>query len=247
MGYWYDDYEPAEPSEIDEIVSDAIKKVTDYIINNSKFDIELITGQAAEWEKKYNECKTENRKFFSEIMEKSNQIRDLQTELERKRTQLGILPFEPGEQVYFIYQDRSSTEKFTCPKCNGKGKISIKQDGMTYECTCPICKDSIYGTDHPHREATFNPYRVACRDIVRIDQAVTFDNKTRQVNTETRYNVDGYIIPIEHIRKKLDGGIGANQANIKELETIASELNTCLRDGCLIKVGREIPIDESIN
>lgn len=249
-GYWYDDYEPSEPSEIDQIVNDAIKKVTDYIINNSKFDIELITEQAKDWETKYNECKQENRKFFSDITEKTRIINELKSELERKRTQLGILPFEPGEDVYFIYQDYSTTNKFTCPKCNGKGRVTINHDGISYKATCPMCNDSIYpspSSSAVKRESSYNPYKVALGKITKIEQTVVYNEKTKEPETETKYYIQNGVVPLVHIRKQVNGGIGQNRSIITELETIANELNTCLRDGCLIAVGREIPKDESIN
>ena len=236
---WYDDYEPSEPSEIDSIVDETIAKITDYIIKNSKFDIDKITSESAAWEKKYNECKTENRKFFSDLMEKDRQIKELTNELDRKRTQLGILPFEPGEEVYFIFQNNSTSCKFTCPRCNGKGRVTVKQDGIDYNAICPSCNDSIYSKDYYKREDSYNPYEVACRPITQIDQTVTYDSKRKEVNTVTKYIVSGYVTPFEHIRKKVDGGVGANQTAIKELETIAAEINMESRNKCMRAVGRE--------
>ena len=232
---WYDDYEPSEPSEIDNIVNETIAKITDYIIKNSKIDIDEITSQSAAWEQKYKDCKTENRKFFSDLMEKDRQIKELTNELERKRTQLGILPFEPGEEVYFICQSYSDNETFTCPQCKGKGRIKIVHEGIEYTSTCPTCKDSTYG-DHPYREASFHPWKIFCRSIDNITQIVEFNKKTKETEVTVSYKIDGWnITNVDYIRKKVPGGNLTNEPFINELKAIADQLNSNLRIECMKK------------
>ena len=242
---WYDDYEPQEPSEVDGIVQEALNKLEEYFIDHSKLRIDSIIESAHKWEKKYKDCKDENRKFFSMITDRDTQIKDLQRELERKRTQLGILPFEPGEEVYYLSQSFSTTEKFTCPRCNGKGRVTIKHEGVEYTPVCPVCKDSNYATDHPNREASYSPWKLGCNKIESITQTVTLNNKTHEPEVDVNYRINGCNGYSQRLlRKKVAGGNLANESVIKELHDIADELNTKLRNECLIKVGREVPTDE---
>ena len=242
---WYDDYEPQEPSEVDTIVEDALDKLEEYLIDHSKLRINKIIESAKSWEKKYHDCKTENRQFFSMITERDDKIKELTKELERKRTQLGILPFEPGEEVYFLMQNYSDVQKVTCPCCEGKGRIYINHDGVDYNALCPKCKDSTYSGINA-REASYTPWKVACRKIERVTQVVTFNEKTREPETSTCYCIDRIEgVPLKHIRKKVEGGPLANEPYINELKAIADDLNKVQRDGCLVKVGRELEINES--
>lgn len=236
---WYDEYEPCEPSEVDEIVQEAINKLEEYIIDNSKLGINDIIESAQKWEKKYNECKAENRKFFSMITSKDDEIKELKVELERKRTQFGILPFEAGEEVYYIFESYRDTQKFTCPKCEGKGRVTINVEGEEYNATCPVCKDSIYRDDAHKRESSYHPYKLGINKIEVIIQEVTFNNKTKEPETVTTYKIDGMVIPENHIRKKSPGGNSANESTIRELEDIASALNEERRLKCLHEVGRQ--------
>lgn len=242
---WYDDYELPEPSEVDNIVQEALNKLEEYLIDHSRLNINQIIESASSWENKYRECKTENRKFFSMITERDDQIKELKAELERKRTQLGILPFEPGEEVYFICQSYSDTETFNCPKCSGKGRVKIVHEGTEYTSACPICKDSTYG-DHPLREASFHPWKIFCRQIDSITQVVEFNKKTKETEVTVTYKIDGWnVTNVDYIRKKVPGGNLTNEPFINELKTIADELNSNLRDECMKKVGREVTENES--
>lgn len=242
---WYDEYEPQEPSEVDSIVQDALDKLEEYIIDHSKLNINQIIQSAQNWEKRYHDCKAENRKFFSMITERDDKIKELERELDRKRTQLGILPFEPGEDVYYLYQDYRDTQKFTCPRCDGKGKITLIHDGIEYSCTCPQCHDSNYRGD-TIRESSYHPWKIACSKVESITQVVTFDKDTKESKIEVICCVDGTgTVPITYVRKRLDGGLHANESIIKELQNIADELNECLKNGCLMKVGREAPNDSN--
>lgn len=236
---WYDDYEPQEPSEVDQIVQEAIEKLEEYIIDHSKLGINEIINSASQWEQKYKDCKAENRKFFTLLTERDDEIRSLKNELERKRTQLGILPFEPGEEVYYLYQSFSDTQKFTCPKCNGKGRVTITHEGVEYTPICPVCKDSTYG-DHPFREASYHPWKLGVSKIESITQTVTWNNKTKESEVDVNYRINGSNgYRQEFIRKRVEGGNLANESTINELNTLKEQLNTELQNECLVKVGRK--------
>lgn len=234
---WYDDYEPYEPSEVDEIVHEAIEKLEEYIIDNSKLRINDIIDSAQRWENKYNKAMEQQREHFRMLEQKNKEIDELKKELDRKRTELGILPFEVGDEVYCIVEDYSSRVEFKCPRCNGKGKITISQDGVTYKAECPACHDSIYLSDSNKREASYAPYKLKSGHITRIIQEISWDSNKKNPISEIEYKVDETIIPFVHIRNKKPGGSYENEGVINELKKMADELNELAATGCKIEVG----------
>lgn len=240
---WYSDYDLPEPSDVDLIVHEAIEKLEEYIVDNTKIRLDDIINSAKKWEEKYNKKVQEYKELDKLLSQKRQHIDELEKELEAKRTQLGILPFEVGQEVYFIREDFSGTRKFGCVKCNGKGRVTIVQDGVSYDPICPVCKDSIY-RDPIHRESSYHPYKVAKHTIDYIKQEISLNNKTKEPEITTTYVLDGRSIPLEYIRKCLPGGSYANEATIKELSEIAETFNKTMEHKCLAEVGREVPADE---
>lgn len=234
---WYDDYEPYEPSEVDEIVREAIEKLEGYIIDNTKLRINDIIDSAQKWETKYNKAMEQQREHFRMLDQKNKEIDELRKELERKRTEFGILPFEVGDEVYCIVEDYSSKVKFNCPRCDGKGRITITQDGVEYKAECPVCHDSIYRSDTNKRESSYAPYKLKSGRITRINLEAVQDPKKKTPVTEAVYRVDETVVPLVHIRNKKPGGSYENEDVINELKKMADELNELAAIGCKVEVG----------
>lgn len=244
MGYWDDDYYDREPSEVDIILEEARDKLYALITSGVHNEIVEVQDSAKKWEKKYNDCKDENRKFFSTITDQDRQIRELKEELDKKRTELGILPFEVNEYVYCIVTDYENAQTITCPRCNGKGKVAITHNGMEYTRTCPNCNDSIYSKG-PHRESSYHPYKLKKGVINYISQVIVPNEKTKEPEIETVYKVNSIQVPVEYIRKVPSISNSLTDESIKkELQEIINSLNKKLRHKAYAEVGRDIPNDE---
>lgn len=154
--YYYDDYYEQEPSEVDEIVSEAVKNITEIIKGRAKAEIESILSEAEKYKKLYSEAQKKMTEDFHDLLSAREEINALKKEAETKRTSLKLIPFEVGEEVYYTKIFRDNT--LTCSQCKGTGRISVKLDDGEYSRPCPKCSGREWG-DNPRKKAEYYKYK----------------------------------------------------------------------------------------
>lgn len=168
---YYEDYYEQEPSEVDGIVEDAVEQIVQIIKDKAKEEVDSILDRAKHYEKLWNRVKLENNKLCDELRQKDSQISNLKEDIQKKRTSLNQIPFEVGEEAYFIPTNKS--QRINCPECNGKGKKILEMNGETYHCECPKCHGQLYGAN-PKKYIdyyTFSPEKNVIKAInVHIDK-----------------------------------------------------------------------------
>ena len=172
----YFDYDYPELSELDMLVDETTNKIKDMIINQSKDKVDEILKTAA-IEKERADIAVKSLREYKEKsinLQKENQA--LKDELDKRRTSLNEIPFEIGEEAYFVIS--CGSEKVVCPKCKGVGKIkaSTKEYGDV-EAICPVCNNTHYSNSHPLREVTYYTVKPQKCKIDQIHVHITSDNK----------------------------------------------------------------------
>lgn len=172
----YFDYDYPELSELDILVDETTNKIKDMIINESKDKVDEILKTAAREKERADRAMKCLREYEdkSNTLQKENQA--LKDELDKRRTSLNEIPFEIGEEAYFVIS--CGSEKVVCPKCKGVGKIkaSTKEYGHV-EAICPLCNNRTYNPKHPIREITYYTIEPKKNKIDKIHVHITSDSK----------------------------------------------------------------------
>ena len=160
--YWddYSDYYEQEPSEVDEIVNDAVQKITDVITERAKDEIDSIMNKAKHLEEQNAIERQQRADAWKETAAWKKKCEELTKELEKQRTELN-LEFEVGEKVFFTRYRHDRTKKVFCSECGGTGVIKRIVDGEEYSRKCPKCKGSTYYYSHmpePQKEVEYYEY-----------------------------------------------------------------------------------------
>lgn len=160
--YWddYSDYYEQEPSEVDEIVNDAVQKITDIIKERAKDEIDSIMNKAKYLEEQNAIESKQRAEAWKETADWKKKCEELTKELEKQRTELK-LEFEVGEKVFFTRYRHDRTKKVFCSECGGTGVIKRIVDGEEYSKKCPKCKGNTYYYSHmpePQKEVEYYEY-----------------------------------------------------------------------------------------
>ena len=172
----YFDYDYPELSELDILVDETTNKIKDMIINESKDKVDEILKTAEREKERADRTIKRLREYEdkSNTLQKENQA--LKDELDKRRTSLNEIPFEIGEEAYFVISH--NCEKLVCPECKGVGKIkaSTKEYGDV-EAICPLCNNRTYNSKHPIREISYYTLKPQKYKIDTIHVHITSDNK----------------------------------------------------------------------
>jgi hypothetical protein len=160
--YWddYSDYYEQEPSEVDEIINDAVRKITDVITERAKDEIDSIMNKAKHLEEQNTIERQQRADAWKETAAWKKKCEELTKELEKQRTELK-LEFEVGEKVFFTRYRHDRTKKVFCSECGGKGVIKRIVDGEEYSKKCHKCKGNTYYYSHmpePQKEVEYYEY-----------------------------------------------------------------------------------------
>ena len=174
----YFDYDYPEPSELDLLVDEATDKIRNTIINQSKEKVDEILKTALREKEQADIAIRRLRENEEKIFHLQKENQALKEEINKKRTSLNEIPFEIGEEVYFVVS--GDCEKVVCPECKGRGKIKIfTEEYGDVEAICPICNNDGYYTKtnpHPLREVTYCTVKPQKSKITRIDVDINADN-----------------------------------------------------------------------
>lgn len=128
-----------EASEADQVIEEAVDKLTSLISDKTKSEIERYKN----WYESANKMRAELQK---QVYEQQEQIKVLEIdskrvkeELDRKDNEIPKVPFTPGEEVWWVGD--SLGEEIVCPVCRGKRKVTAQTTEYgELEVQCPHCK-----------------------------------------------------------------------------------------------------------
>ena len=160
--YWdnYSDCYEQEPSEVDEIVSDAVQKITGIIKERAKDEIDSVMNKAKYLEEQNTIASKQRADAWKETAAWKEKCEELTKELEKQRTELK-LEFEVGEKVFFTRYRHDRSKKVFCSECSGTGTIKRVVDGEEYSRQCPKCKGRTWYSEtmpEPQKEVDYYEY-----------------------------------------------------------------------------------------
>lgn len=198
---YFDCYDYPDYSALDELVDETTNKIKNMIINQSKEKVDEILNKAQVTEDRLNITTNRLIETNKEICFLKTENDKLKEEIQQKRTNLGTLPFEIGQKVYYI--KRGETDEVVCPLCKGTGKIITHSDEYgDVEISCPHCKGNSYWSDNEKRivkKASYNKVKVDST-IVKGFTIVIDSDEDENIRQEIRvmlnqgYSYDSYNI-----------------------------------------------------
>ena len=233
---FYEDYDIPK-SEVDELVDEATDKVVELILDRAKEQVDAVMSKADKeaknkqyWQDLYNAQK----KTTDELLSKNRQ---LQSELEKKRTDVGLLQYSVGQAVYRVSKPCSGERKVTCVTCNGKGRVRGLLGSRPVDATCPDCLNcsSKFDSNKYVREHKYYQARPVASTIEKIN--ITFYKKSTLEDEvfgedpedvrEVTYLIDGTWFKESDISE-----------DITLVRTICDEFNNAEEEKALKLVGR---------
>lgn len=156
---------------VNAIVYEAAQRVADIIRDRARDEINKITAETIEL-----------RERVAELTSESN-----------GDAQPAVFEYNLGNEVFIPKILRHKT--IYCPKCNGRGRLTIESNGETYYADCPKCRNL-----DKYREQEYVEYEPQCGYVYRITATHTFGN----TEPSCEYEVVG-------TRNALKLGIGATR------------------------------------
>lgn len=137
----YEDDYFEDQSEADQIIEEAVDKLTSLISDKTKSEIERYKN----W---YESTSDIRNKLQKQVYEQAEQIKVLEIdlkktkeELEKSNNEIPKVPFMPGDKVWWVGNDCRNEVVIKCSTCEGKGKVKTQTvDYGEVEITCPSCK-----------------------------------------------------------------------------------------------------------
>lgn len=165
------------------IKKDDVHKKINSIINKTKESVADIL---------WNEARDEINKITAETIELRERVAELTSE-SKGDAQPAVFEYNLGDEVFIPRILRHKT--IYCPKCNGRGRLSIESHGEIYYADCPKCCNL-----NRYREQEYAEYDPQCGYVYRITATHTFGN----TEPSFEYEVVG-------TRNALKLGIGATR------------------------------------
>lgn len=197
MGYFDppEYFDEAKYPEIDAETDTLIEHLVEAIKEEYKDKIAKESDVYQDLKARYESLRRELTKTSSSLLAKDGLIETLQKELNKKATEHPSFKFNIGDTVYFSTVAYNSEKKVFCPRCGGKGSVTLDAeannlptditDPVTY--TCPDCRNStgsfLYDKAKHFRESSYYNYCVEKGKVLKIEYVID-ENKT-----ETRYFV----------------------------------------------------------
>lgn len=139
MSHWedYDYFE--DKSEAEQVVDDAIEQLTGLISRRIKDDIDETKKQNEKLSDKNAELLKENWELREQNDILKLDVKYAKAELEREDNKIPRVPYMPGDEAWYIGNEKHITIK--CPKCGGIGTVKTQTtDYGEIKIACPKCK-----------------------------------------------------------------------------------------------------------
>ena len=145
MFSYYEDYgySEAQHPEIDDLITETIDKIKETIMLEIKDEIDNQLHKAEikqEEIDRLNESLRDRNKLIDDLR---NQVKLLQADIDKKRTEIPTFEYELDEEVWVAKS--VEIEELVCSTCNGKGRIEIStEDYGNLKINCPTCECRTY-------------------------------------------------------------------------------------------------------
>ena len=197
MGYWDppEYFDEAKYPEIDAETDTLIEHLVGAIKEEYKDKIAKESDAYQDLKASYDSLRRELTNKNSDLLAKDGLIETLNKELAKKKTEHPSFKFNIGDTVYFSRVAYNSEKKVFCPRCGGKGYITldVKTNNLPADITdpvtyiCPDCRNStesyLYNKAKHFREYRYYNYYVEKGKVLKIEYVIG------ENETSTRYFV----------------------------------------------------------
>lgn len=164
----YEDDYFEDQSEADQIIEEAVDKLTSLISDKTKSEIERYKN----WYKSAAEVRDKLQRQVYEQIEKIKvleiDLKRTKEELEKRDNEIPKVPFMPGDKVWWVGNDCGNEVAIKCSICEGKGKVKTQTaEYGEVEITCPHCKGNSVARYEPAK--AYQGYVV--RSCITLDAA----------------------------------------------------------------------------
>lgn len=188
MSYWDppEYIEEAKYPEIDAEINTLIEHLVGSIKEEAKDNIAKTSDAYADLKASCDSLRKELTKTREALHTRDGMVELLQKELEKKKTEHPAFKYSIGDKVFYIQPDYRNSKKVFCPRCHGKGEISLAEEGCNLPddlkettASCPECRNSTggilyYGAKH-FKERDCAKFCVATGFIDKIEYTLRSD------------------------------------------------------------------------
>ena len=173
----YDYYYEESKSEADEIIDEAVDKISSLIKERAKEEINYIQDSYEISKKNYSDAMDKVGELTHQNILKDKEIQRLKDTLESMDSNsLTNLPIKIEDTVWAV--SYSHNDHVTCPECNGNRRIEKIIDSIKYTAECPRCSYTIPSDKRFECSHAYNFYKIKQCVIKRITVSLTKDSRT---------------------------------------------------------------------
>lgn len=173
----YDYYYEESKSEADEIIEEAVDKISKLIYDKAKEEITYIQDAYEIQKKNYTDAMNKVGELTQKNILKDKEIEKLKKQLESGDSKsLTTLPITIGDKVWVVSYYHNDSVK--CPECAGTRSIERLIDGIKYKADCPKCSYSVPSDKRKSYTADYKFYKVKECEITGLTVNLTKNSRT---------------------------------------------------------------------
>lgn len=168
---WNSDYYNEYQSEIDDIVNEAVNKIKDTIA-------EKVNSSVNEYKDKYIiEC-SHNQKLREQLNNAQKQVTTLEQDVSKLTNKLSkediskMLPYNIGDEVYYVVQNNFGAKEVSCPECGGTRILKRLIEGTEYTANCSKCAYTVPSVERNSSSETYYTYESVKAKIIEINAVI---------------------------------------------------------------------------
>lgn len=233
MGYWDppEYFDEAKYPEIDAETDTLIEHLVGAIKEEYK---DVIAKESDAYQNLKASCENlrgELTKKNSDLLAKDGLIETLNKELAKKKMEHPSFKFNIGDTVYFSAVTYNSEKKVFCPRCGGKGFVTLNAetnnlpeditDPVTY--ICPDCRNStgsyLYNKAKHFREYSYYNYYVEKGKVLKIEYVIDENKAVTRYFVKSATRTSSYSFAEQDLYETFEQAAPAAQCD-KELSYI---------------------------
>lgn len=233
MGYWDppEYFDEAKYPEIDAETDTLIEHLVGAIKEEYKDTIAKESDAYKNLKASCENLRGELTKKNSDLLAKDGLIETLNKELAKKKMEHPSFKFNIGDTVYFSAVTYNSEKKVFCPRCGGKGFVTLDvetnnlpediTDPVTY--TCPDCRNStgsyLYNKAKHFREYSYYSYYVEKGKVLKIEYVIDENKAATRYFVKSATRTSSYSFAEQDLYETFEQATPAAQCD-KELSYI---------------------------
>ena len=168
---WDSEYYSEYSSEIDAIVDEAVEKIKETIADK-------VNSSVNEYKDKYIiEC-SHNQKLREELSNSQRRIDALEEDKSKLTDKLSkediskMIPYNIGDEVFYVIQNNFGAKEVTCPECGGTRVLKRLIEGTEYTANCSKCAYSVPSVERNSSSETYYTYKAVKAKIIEINAVI---------------------------------------------------------------------------